>query len=57
MRNKNNQTFFEFFISLQGYRFENKFGQDVPKYILFWKGYRCDKLKFNRTKMVCIIKE
>tara|TARA_R110000851_G_scaffold108617_1_gene230072 strand:- start:41303 stop:41467 length:165 start_codon:yes stop_codon:yes gene_type:complete len=47
---KNNKTFLQFCISLVGYKFINKKGAEVPKFILYWNGHRSDQLKYNRTE-------
>ena len=46
-KRQTNAGFLEFHTSLMGYDFEQN-GKIIPKYILFYRGYRVDKLKFNR---------
>lgn len=44
-----NVSFLEFCNELRGRKFVDKKGEEVPKYILYWRGYRLDHLIFNRT--------
>lgn len=46
---KINTDFLYFCMKLQGWNVINKDGFTIPRYILFWSGYKADDLLNNKT--------
>lgn len=45
-----NEEFFLYHNELKGYTFKNKSNNEIPKFILFWNGYKIEDLLQNNIK-------